>query len=771
MIPRLTVLCALAAVLGCSDPGASDAARTQYNEGVGALAAGDPIAARSALLAARDDAGADSELRYRAAFNLGLTYATEAAGLEKSEPEQALEALGHAAAWFRDASSLRPEDDDARANLEVVLRRRQVLADQLNDGKALAARLARVIEDERALRDQLRALLSQLKAAGATAEPAAFASSFEALATQQRVLRGDAGTVWDLASAELGNLSAKPEQEQTEIDRARAIALERLTPYLEQARQAMETTRSQLRQLNVETAHDESDEALEKLKRAYEQLMDPVQLLRSLVGEEDQLARHTTLLSALRGGGLRLDDAAPPQEAPPWLTGERLASQQQRLEERTSELQARLAAGASAEPPEDAPPEQVRLIAAAAEAAPLVSQASSQMQAAATALNGGELDVAAKHETAAIEALLAAAERFADIRALIELAHADQQAVIALLTPPSQLELGDDAARVLTEMSTAERAELLTTKVRSNQDRMTKLEALFASEVEKLAAPTPADPAQPQAAQNPEQLEAERERLRLAEEHRVAASAALTTLAEILARSAKGALPPAQTAGEHLEELRRLWFSIVEHLEELRDRQAQTYDATSTAQASGGIDQRAELGAPADAQRQHLARATPLAAALEEQADRAAAASEEAARAQAEKLGQAAELVRSAEGEINVAAEVLGTAVDETVAESVELEPALEAQRNAMQHLDEAIALLKPPPQNQQDQQDQDQNQQQTQQDQDQNQQQKQQDQAQEVSQQQAERQLQAIRDREAARKRSEEQRQRAPREPVAKDW
>ena len=57
------------------DEGPALTARARYNAGLELLRAGDHEAAAEAFLRARDEAGPDPELRYRAAFNLGLALA------------------------------------------------------------------------------------------------------------------------------------------------------------------------------------------------------------------------------------------------------------------------------------------------------------------------------------------------------------------------------------------------------------------------------------------------------------------------------------------------------------------------------------------------------------------------------------------------------------------------------------------------------------------------------------------------------------------------
>ena len=111
--------------------------RQRYNHGLESHRAGAWEEAAAAFLGSRDEAGVDTELRFRAGFNLGLAHARNAEALVEEQPQEAIDRLRQSAAWFRDAVRLRPEDDDARVNLELVLRRIQLLADQLNQGPTI----------------------------------------------------------------------------------------------------------------------------------------------------------------------------------------------------------------------------------------------------------------------------------------------------------------------------------------------------------------------------------------------------------------------------------------------------------------------------------------------------------------------------------------------------------------------------------------------------------------------------------------------------------
>lgn len=775
--------------------------RRSYNEARKAYESHDLAAAEKGFLTARDKSEADAEVRYRAAFNLALTYAQKADGLTKDKPQDALAALQQSAAWFRDAVHGRPDDPDARHNLELVLRRIQQLADQLNQGQnTLEARLGRVIADERTLRDRVRGLLARVNQAGAAAEPLNFQSEFEDASTFQRTLLSDGGAILDLAGEQRDKISQQPEAQRSDEDRGKLVQLQNLEHYLNLARGTMADVARLLRRLQGDKGHRQADVALLQLKRALEQLQDPVTVLKGLTADQTAVHAQTRGLDELRKGNLRLpvegQQATVKAEAPPWLTAQLLADQQKDLQPRTGELLARLQAGVeyadktpekadakSAGQPQD-PREAAqkrRIIEAARQAVPLLQQGVSAMEQAFSALQGDQLAPAGQAQLAAITQLLKALERFSGTRDLIELAYADQVQMVALLTPPGKPTSPADAKKdgpksppadgktdgtpelpaavkdALSKLSTAERATMLKDSTARNQDRLTRLKGLFADELAALQA-APAAPAAPnpggQAGGNEEQEKraAEKQRYELAEQKRQQAAAAVDRLAALLGKGGPAALPAAEDGRKNLEELRRLFFSVVEHLKELLRNQTQTHDSTSSAQASRDeAEKQRKLGPLATAQSGHAELGKALAEALAAQADQAQNASEPQAKQAQKTLADAAEEVRKAHGAMTSAAQTLQQAEKQAQAMSFDLEPPIEQQKQAMTHLEAAIRILEPP------------------QDQKQNQKQNQQNQDQQISQEQAARRLQEIREREAERQRKQQQ-PRNP-EPVEKDW
>lgn len=746
---RALIIASVIGLVGaCSGSGGTSGARSTYNEGIEALSNGDLDTAATRFLEARDAAGVDQELRIDAAYNLALTNARMADEYAVPEPEKSMELLRQAAGWFQDALRLNPEDDEARANLEIVLRQIQLLADQLNDGQALEAALDRVIEDQRVLRDQLRTLMTRITEAGDQAEPLRFEADFFALEELERTLFAEAGVVGDLAGDELSLIEGKPEEERGEEEQIRLVQLTMLDRYLQDGRTAMADARRMLRRLEGDRAHVFTDSALDSLKRAREQLLDPVAVLKLIAQDELMVHRHTVALDQIGSGALLLDGGEQ-AVAPPWLTEAHLAARQEDALVRANEVLQRFSAAAGYDG-EISDPKQQRMLVAASEAVPFMTAATDAMRKSATELRtGGSLDVAADDQRQALEALAAAIERFAEIRQLIELAYADQSVAVAVLSP-------DTPAEQLGEMTAEELDDKVDGAVAKNRERMGRLVGMFADEIANIDAQVQAAAQQAGGQLPPEQeqqIAAAKQQYEQAEVYRAQADTALAELEAALAdpTSKVVLVEPATKALTAIEELRRLFYSVIEHLKELRQNQANTHDGTATAHTLDDDARIVALGPLADSQTQHSQMGASITEALAGQADAAVQSGAEGAEEQAERLARAADEVAQAVTSMRQAGGVMVKARDEAATMSYDLEPVLTDQQTAIEHLDEAIRILEPPQEQEQDQQEQ----------------QQQQDQ----SQQQAQRKLQSIRDREAERERERKRQQRSQPEPVEKDW
>ena len=411
-----------------------------------------------------------------------------------------------------------------------------------------------------------------------------------------------------------------------------------------------------------------------------------------------------------------------------------------------------------------ADPAAARTLAVAAEAVPLLQEAMESMRAVLSSLDNRAFVDAVREEAAALRALNRAIERFAGLRDLIELAYADQGRVVALLTPPEDEE---DVA----QMSAEDRARMVGAMVGDNRERLGRMEPLLAESLGEAAAGAEDAEADPGA----------RERYERAEGLRAAALDALEALTSEIGRAGAPGASPSATAREalgHLEELRRLFFSIVEHLQALLAEQTGTHDRTATLQFESQVDELVpELGLVGERQGGHAALADALGEALAQQArtppaeapggtppdgaDAPGGPGAEPAAAAAEAAAEAAGEVRAAAGRMHAAGAVIDDAVQRAASMSPDLEPALADQLGAIEHLENAIRLLQPPQEGEGGGE--------TQQAGAQAAQAQQPDDPERMSQRQALRRLQAIRDRDAQRQR--ERRDAGQPEPVEKDW
>ena len=740
--------------------------RAHYNVALALLQDDAFQGATDGFLAARDAAGADATLRYRAAFNLGLALAGQADAAQDAPPAEALETLRTSAAWFHDATRLAPAgDDDARVNLELVLRRIERLADSINRANTLEARLDRIIDDQRGLRDGIRRLLTDINAQGAAAQPTGFAADFEALAARERALLAEVSAVADLGTAERGhidNLDA-PTPEQS-VRHAQLTSMER---FLQRSRQSLSDTRRRLRRLEGERAHRRADAALAELKRAREQLQDPLTTLRAIVRDEAALLGQTAAMAALAEGRIAVEEEGSPSPLPTWLTPRLLANRQEDAAARTGATLRRVEAAATAADgesngnastaPEAEDPAAARVQQAAAEAAPLLENGLAAMRDALAALENEAFDTAVEAQADAVRTLNRAIERFADLRGLIELAYADQGQATALLTPPAD----DDPANAVRALSAADRARAVAELATDNRERLSRIEPLLRETL-----PTASDEGETDAA-------AAEQRYELAESHRAAAARELDALTRALdpaGPSHAEALPPAQAALSHLEALRRIFFSFSEHLQALIVEQSDTHDRAATLQFEAQLDRLVpELGMLAERQTDHAAVGDSLAQALAERADAASASPvpDDPAGAQAangETLAKAVVELRAGAAHMHGADAIIAAATEAAAASSPDLEPALTEQLAAIERLENALRLLQPPGQDQDGAGEGEQAANQPQQA------EAPSDEQAGMSQRQAMRRLQAIRDRDAQRRRDRRQGPGQP-DPVEKDW
>ena len=756
-------------LVACS--GEHRAARELYNQGVASLAKGDFEAAEKLLLEARSTAGVDPELRFRAAYNLGVAFAAHADKVRQGEQgdlAKALDLAQQASSWLADAARLRKDDTDTQANLAIVRARVQSISDQLRESEGkLEVRLDKLIEEQREVLDGARGAWVQIKQAGG-ADPLAQQTGLTHLADRERGVVAEAGVLQDISADEIDTIGKKAEDKRTDEEKVRLVQLKNLDLYLLDARNAIADARRKLQDLAAEEGVTRAEAALVALKRGREQLLDPITVMKGIVGEQVGLLRETTIAAAA-DGSLVLgaeQQLPPPDQMPAWLAPTAIAQRQSSLHDRIEEVRSRLAAATEQQAPDPSTlqdpkaqqqaAQQAELLARVKVALPSVVEASDAMAKAADALRTAKAKVALDHERAAVLALMKAIEQFSDLKHLIELAYADQKGLVELLGPEAAKNVPAD-----------ERATETKGALERTLSRMPRIKELIAdqlAQVDKTPAP-PADPkadpktAEAQAAAHKEQLAQMKQQLAMAESLRGQAETALGALGKAIA-SNTDPVAPAKEAETKLAELRKLFFNVIEHLQQLIRDQGDTIDRTKQANGEDMFGREAKLPDLVKTQTQHGDIAKAITDALAAQAD---AAGKEGAKPQpgqpdAKTLSAAANEVRQAQQEMADAIRVLTTARDDKQA-SHSLEPATKSQDKANEHLKEALKLLQPP-QNKNDKNDQKQDQQQQQQ---QQQQKKDQDKQQGGAQQRA-------RDEDARRQKERQQQQQAG-GTEEKDW
>ena len=551
-------------------------AREAYNTGLGALNSGDLEEAERLLEAARQTSGADGEARYRATYNLGWVEIVRADATLEPAPPEALSHLERSADWFREAIALRPGDAAPRRNLEIVLQRALTLADSLAQGAEgdLASRLDTLIEEQRAAAAAIRQLSEAVSAdpqahLGESSRPL-----FKATALAERQTLASAHALSRLAGDELEGLKNSGDQELTPEQRMRAQQLESLLAYLHPARERIGQARSQLRRKQAVRAHRRASSGLSMLKRAREQLQNPVQILDGLMGDTVRIASETRTLAAASTAHIAPGEGSSP--APAWLDSEYLADDQDEIAERSAELDAKLTAGLE-QGGEDLEPEQRALLEQLRAAQPYLGEATEELVSGSFALREQQLVEASNAQARALAALAEAREQFLDLKGLIEVAHADEKRIASVF----------DEAEANPELELGEYAPSLQRLQQRNLDRAERMGTRVDAMAEQLVNSPPEDAAE---------AEAEGKRLELAQGILALSESSMRGALESIGRLSEGQQAVASakervtTALGGLDALRRLFFTVVEHLKDVVRQQIELGDETEAAPDLGTLE-------------------------------------------------------------------------------------------------------------------------------------------------------------------------------------
>ena len=786
--------------------------RDLFNLANDELARGEYDVAIEGFSRARNEASFDNELRYSAAYNLGFAYAAKADslgaidGLDEGGLESAIEWLSSSVAWFRDAVRQRPSLDEARGNLEIVLKRQlnaqDLMAQKFNTPER---QLDALIAAQREIRESARALSQQIAGTSAERDPISFQNDFRSIARMQR----EAMTAGNLAAENIANAKAliesKTEEARTQEEAYRKFQFEAVIPLLDQARQYMGSARRQMRDMSMNDALRQTNKAFYALKQAREQLDDPLRILGHISEDEQNFVRLAEANAVFKSPERLAEYRAKTQNSeaslPPWLNEALLSDTQQDVLERTkrvaSFLEAVVSADVSGTEPSGADAEAAaEQRAQIGEALPLIRRAAEEMAAADGAVLRDDADGALRYGAQSVELLALAMERFADLKHLVEIAYRSQKAMSGVVAG----DIGSESPHLL---SREQQKGLLSPALATNIERLERLSAALAKASAKAIAEVnkAAQSAQGQAAaqgqgdalkaQIDEQIAETQKFFEHAETLRAEAQAAMKRMAAVVDAydaegmagtategTGSGGIVPAtaedavwgelseddELAGSHLEQLRMLFFTIAEHVEELLRQQMSTLDTTTDVSTLAGDEQTLKLPAVVDRQRVHELTATQLARAITEQSEKMRAQAEQApqggeqAQEMAQRYGQAA-------SEIEVAAASMRQAQTDLQSEDRLFSEALAQQKEAAEHLEKALEWLQPPQQQQQ------QNDEQQQQNDEQQQNAQQQKPQQKMSKEQAEKKIEQIRSRDQARRKARESRNEGSGMPVVNDW
>ena len=228
----------------------------------------------------------------------------------------------------------------------------------------------------------------------------------------------------------------------------------------------------------------------------------------------------------------------------------------------------------------------------------------------------------------------------------------------------------------------------------------------------------------------------------------------------------------AEIAQKSLENLRILFFTIIEHVQELLKQQSETLDKTTDVASAPAEELEMRLYPVIDRQRTHELTSDKLAEILTKQAEEIRNQAAQGAQAQGgQDPGEIAQRYTQAASELQVASTAMRQAQSDLQNDQHLFTEAIEQQNQAVEHIRKALEYLQPPQQQQQQQQQQDQqNQDQQQQQQEQQKQDQQKQDQQKMSKEQMEKKIQQVRSREQDRRKAKEK-SGAGMPTVEKDW
>ncbi|MBQ9394108.1 MAG: hypothetical protein IJU23_01135, partial [Proteobacteria bacterium] len=713
--------------------------RDVYNLAVKKLSEGKYDEAVEGFMIARDQAAFDNELRFSSAYNLGHAYAqkAEAAGdpnnLDEAALQGVVEDLGLSASWFRDAVKQRPSLDRATGNLEIVLKRlmdaRDIMAQKFN---TLERQLEEILATERELRENARVLSERIDAANSGSDPMNFQNDFKTLASIQREALTQTNLTSENLDSQLAALQGKAEDQRSQEESFRIFQLQSASPLLETARQAMAGARRQMRDLSMSDSLRLTNKAFNYVRQAREQLENPLSVLNHIAEDESGFVRIASAKYMFQDPELLAKYKEEKQiedvKEPSWLNNDLLSDNQIDTLIRTNRLiaflknvtEAAAQQQAQGQQPQDPQAEAAQTqMEQIKEALPLIEEAASLMQQVTQNLEANDYKESIKNASQSLEKLALAMERFADLKHLVELTYASH----LQLEPVVRGEVPGDTTTLL---SRAQQREILSAGLAINRDRIERLSTLLSKEAAKInqAQPGQQPPSEEQIAQMQkvfEQAEILRKTASDAMDRMIQTVSTPTIKAPVdgdAADNADNAVTIDETvapetlekaiwgeltedneiAKKSLEQLRIIFFTVIEHIQELYKQQTETMDRTTD--AASGTDEEKAMKVPPVIERQHTheAMAGELAEILKKQAEQI---EQQGAGQQPQQGGpdpaEMAQRYREASSELDAAATVMRQVQTDLSASEPMFTESIEEQKTALEHIAKALELLQPP--------------------------------------------------------------------------
>ena len=683
--------------------------RITYNQAIDHLE-GDPDQAEELLRVSRSEAGTDATVRFSATYNMGWLQAERGENNLTTDPEMALANYRQSADWFQQSVRMRPDDENSRVNLEIVLRQVMLIEDSLKQTKeeTLEVGLDRIIESQRAIVLSTGTLADMPKQDDDTAAQSRARSTFRTLSIEQRMNLAEGELMFRKAHSESEAIVRKS-TEATPEERMRQRQLTEVKADISQGNQLMGRARSQMRRGQAIRAFRRAASALQFYKQARNRLRNPMDRLNQLVIESEELLQ---LLIRKRAPEEPVDGKSRVLSITPvWLTLQYLLERYQSFKEGAEKLynewdtvvqedeQEGSADVATPHSSNETKTLQV-FVERLKSAQPFLAEANTCFTRTDQLLKVEPWNSVVDTHRDGIMLLHEAREQFMDLRTMIEQTYAQQMTI-------SEMMVGDNESA---EADVNKEVTLIPDAIQNQKRNLTRarrIEVLLEEHSEMEHAETSADPdsirnTENQISEAISILENIEEEMNLVVHHMKQLLEANNNL-NVMELSARrdSVNSTISVIVDYLQRLRRIFFSTIEHLKEAIQYQSQLIDETEKSIIlSEPAEAQKVLGPLVHRQQQLQLQSSAIANALTEQSEKVPPPSGEdtsEVREITEQLLKAASLVMEAEQNMEQAVVQLG--------DSRNGKAALGSQGKANGQLQEALATLMPPEsQNKQDQ-------------------------------------------------------------------